>query len=303
MRADHDGELQRWAAIPASDASYVLGEGPVWDEPRQRLHWVDIESGTVMAGRLQDDRIEVVDQASLGGRVGCMAVARDGRVVAAVGHRLVVLEPGGGHVDGPDLIPPHEHDLRRLNDGKVDPAGRLLVGTAAFRPSRKEQLLQLRGLGPGTVLDDDLTLSNGLGWSVDGGLLYSIDTFARRVWRRTYDPGTGLPGPREPWVQVEDGYPDGMCVDAEDHCWVAIYGAGQVRRYAPDGTQVGVIDLPVPKPTSVAFAGPELNLLVITTTIEGMDAAARKSAPLSGHLFTARVGVRGAPVPPWNPEA
>ena len=62
-----------------------------------------------------------------------------------------------------------------------------------------------------------------------------------------------------------DGLPDGMCVDDTGGLWSCIYRGGAVHRYTPDGVLDTVVTLPVPCPTSLAFGGPHLDRLFITT--------------------------------------
>lgn len=280
----------------------------MWDAARDRLLWVDIDQCLVLEGRLAldetaGDLISVQARHQFDDRVGAVTFDRTGDLLVAAGHRLMRVGQDGSRRDVAEVIPAAQAGRRRLNDGATDPRGRFLIGTRCYGPSTIEELVRLGHDGWIEVIDDDLTLSNGLAWSGDGTAMYSIDTLTRRIWRRAYHPSTGETGQREAFVTIDDGYPDGMCIDAEDHCWVAIYGAGEVRRFAPDGRQVGVIRLPVPQPTSVAFAGPRLEVLVITTATEDMDDDALRRAPLAGCLFTARVSVRGHPVPPWDPSA
>jgi sugar lactone lactonase YvrE len=188
----------------------------------------------------------------------------------------------------------------RLNDGACDPAGRFLVGTLALGdPQNQELLVRQERDGSLTVLDDDLNLSNGLAWSPDGSLFYSIDSIPGIVWVRSYDAASGAAGPRREWLRITDGLPDGLCVDADGHLWIAIWGAGEVRRYTPDARPAGVVAVPAPHTTSVAFAGPGLDRLVITTATAHLDAAQLAAYPMSGRLFLADVGVAGLPVTPW----
>jgi sugar lactone lactonase YvrE len=56
-----------------------------------------------------------------------------------------------------------------------------------------------------------------------------------------------------------------MCIDCEDGLWVAFWGGGKVRRFNSKFEITDEIDLPQSLVTSCAFAGPDLNLLVITT--------------------------------------
>ena len=161
-------------------------------------------------------------------------------------------------------------------------------------------LVRLDADGRLAVLDDDLTLSNGLAWSSDGRRMFSVDTLARTVSVRDYDVGSGAVGPRRVHLRLEDGFPDGIAMDAADHLWVAVWGGGEVRRYAPDGALAGRVATGAPHTSSVAFAGDDLRLLVITTATSELSREQLRAHPDSGRMFTARVDVPGLPVAPWQ---
>ncbi|MGW4929828.1 SMP-30/gluconolactonase/LRE family protein [Agromyces sp. NPDC004153] len=276
----------------------VLSEGPFWDPVRRSIHWVDIRRGEVLTGTLADDgTIDAVGRVSLPGTVGAMAPSATGEWIVANGDDLVVIRDGRVVHRMPVI---GSDGARRFNDGKPDAAGRFLVGTMSLAgPSEREELLVVERDGSQRVLDDDLTLANGLGWSVDGARLHTIDTLRRRVYTRDYDMETGATGRRELLVELDAGFPDGMCVDAEDHLWIAVWGLGQVRRYTPGGDLVRVIEVPAPHTSSVAFAGARLDTLVITTAADELSPPQLEQYPHSGCLFTIVPGVTGLPQPLW----
>ena len=100
--------------------------------------------------------------------------------------------------------------------------------------------------------------------------------------------GTGAVGRRREFLRL-DGSPDGMCADEQGNLWIAIWGAGQVRCYSPAGEQRAVVDVPAPNTTSVAFVGPTLETLLITTASEQLSATQLARYPNSGRLFIAHV--------------
>jgi sugar lactone lactonase YvrE len=285
--------------VRATTEAFRLAEGPVWDAVRRRLLWVDILGGLVLEGVLEAHDLRITGRHAFDGLIGAVAVAADGTLLVAAQEHLVVVREDGSRVDGPRIIPPGE--ARRLNDGGTDPAGRFLVGTLSLHgPSEHEVLVRLEDDGSVTELDGDLALSNGLAWSADGRRMYSVDTLRQTVHVRDYDAATGAVGERRTHLQLEQGWPDGIAMDAEDHLWVAIWGEGEVRRFAPDGSVVDRLAVPAPHTSSVAFAGDDLRTLVITTATAEMDAAQLRTHPDAGHLFTARTDVPGLPVPPWS---
>ncbi|MER6325302.1 SMP-30/gluconolactonase/LRE family protein [Streptomyces coelicoflavus] len=283
------------ALTPATAETFHLAEGPFWDAARRRLLWVDILAGHVLEGTLDKGRIEVTRRHTFDSTVGAVAPADDGTLLVAAQEHLVVLSPDGTRKEGPRIVP--AGDRRRLNDGATDPTGRFLVGTLSLDgPSQCEVLVRLEDDSRITRMDDDLTLSNGLAWSTDGRTLYSVDTERRTVFARDY----ARPSRRRTHLLLDDGWPDGIALDAADHLWVAVWGAGEVRRYSPDGALVDRLTLPAPHTTSVAFTGPDLRTLVVTTATAELTDDQLRAHPDSGRLFTTRVDVPGASVPAWS---
>lgn len=289
------------AARVAAAQGLDLGEGVTWDPVRGEVVWVDITTGRIFFGSLEaDGSVTVTRTVTVPGTAGAVAVAADGSLVVAGTHGVLYRAPNGTIAEGPRV----SRTLgRRLNDGKADPAGRFLVGTLSDDlPPGSEVLVRIESDGSVTVLDDDLTLSNGLGWSTDGRLFYSVDTLSRRIFVRDYDPVSGRVGPRSLFAEIPaaaGGMPDGMTVDADDHLWVALWGAGRMVRIDPTGDVVGSLDVSAPQVSCVEFIGTDLATLAITTAREHLSPADLERYPLSGSLFTARPGVTGKPPNLW----
>ncbi|MFC6081256.1 SMP-30/gluconolactonase/LRE family protein [Sphaerisporangium aureirubrum] len=289
--------VPRWPAVVASTEVFALGECPVWDPTRDRVVWVDVDAGTVHEGRLDGDQVHCTRSHKVDQTAGAVAVSPAGDLLVAGTQALLTVTTEGARLSGPVILPPGG---RRLNDGACDPAGAFLVGSMTLSEEDTpgtEVLVRVERDGGLTVLDDDLTLSNGLAWSADGTVLYSIDSIPGVIWARPYDAATGTAGPRREWLRFTDGLPDGMCVDAEDHVWVAVWGAGQVRRYAPDATLAAVVDVPAPHTTSMAFLG---DRLLITTATFGLTPEQLAEYPDSGRLFLAGTGTTGLPPAYWS---
>lgn len=305
--------MTRIEARPTRTDVHVLAEGPVWDATTGLVHWVDVEVGDVLTGRLTADDVVAGRRVHVDTTVGAVLPGPDGRLVVAGRSALLVLEADGTVRPGAELLPPAAG--RRLNDAACDPAGRVLVGSLSLEDDTgpdatgHECLWRVEDDGSVTVLDADLGLSNGLAWSADGGTLYSVDTLPGVVWARDYDPVTGAVGPRRVHLSADvlrragDGHPDGLCADADGNLWVALWGAGAVACFAPDGVVRHVVDVPAPHTSSVALVGPELGTLLVTTASRDLDAPGRARHPDAGRLFTADaspLGVRGVPTTPWN---
>jgi sugar lactone lactonase YvrE len=182
-----------------------------------------------------------------------------------------------------------------MNDGKCDPAGRFLAGTAA-RAAGGAALYRLDTDGRVTTLIENVTLSNGLGWSPDGALMYYVDTAAETVDVMDYDLSTGTVRDRRIFVNLRDvrGRPDGLTVDADGGVWIAMARGGTVRRYSPAGRLDHVIDMPVQRVTSVAFGGTDLADLYVTTSRDGLTESDLAIEPQAGAVFCVQaVGATG----------
>lgn len=275
-------------------AQAELGEGPLWDDRRSRLVFVDINGRRI---HLFDPRTARAETLQVARQVSALGLTTGTDWVAAAGEGFVRIDPASGaaHV----LVDVERPEQRtRMNDGAVDPAGRFWAGT-----------MSLDGVaGQGTLyrLDADLTsrpmvapvtTSNGPAWSPDGRLMYYVDTRTRRVDVFDFDATEGTCANRRPFVSFADGpaRPDGVIVDAEGAVWVGLWLGFAVHRYTPDGLLDMIVDVPTASATKCAFGGDDLSDLYITTALAPLDAEARLSQPGAGGLFHARPGVRGLP--------
>ena len=278
-----------------------LGECPVWDDRTGVLHRVDAVAGAVIG---LDVHTGAERRVELGRHVGSLALRHDGAgllVAAQGGFGALDLDTGSHEVLAP--VAPGDPSVL-MNDGACDPAGRFLAGTMAFdeRPGAGA-LYRLDLDGTVTTVLDDLTVSNGIGWSPDGGTVYLADSGPGVVHAFDYDLGSGAFGDGRVLLRFEgdDGVADGLTVDDEGCLWTALWGGGQVRRWSPDGELLAVVEVPgVAQTSSCAFAGPGRDLLVVSTSAQGLDDAARAAQPDAGRLFTARPGGTGPPATPYR---
>ena len=168
-------------------AGALLGECPRWDAATGRLLWVDIEAHTlhVFDPASGDDRSILLDN-----RVGAAAPTTDGGILVALADRLAKVDLDDESVRTLVEIP--HGDGLRMNDGVCDPAGRLWVGSMAldYAPGRGALYRYSSQDGLERVLED-VTISNGIGWSLDGGTMYYIDSMAYRVDAFAFDVATG----------------------------------------------------------------------------------------------------------------
>ena len=264
----------------------VLGEGVRWDAARRELLWVDIAEGRLMRQGLVGNRLEDLGELRLDRPLGAVApVEGDDGWLAAAGRGLARLGRDGRLAPIAELAPAGH----RVNDANVDHAGRAFVGTMSEdQTAGAGALHRLDSDGRATRLLDGLTVPNGIDWSPDRTSLYLVESSPGAVWAFPYDAASGALGDRRTLIEIPrdvGGVPDGMTVDRDGDLWVAFYGGGAVRRYAPDGTLRQVIHLPAAQATSCGFAGPELDILFVATATEGYDEDRMAREPISGTLL------------------
>ena len=286
------------SAVPWSETPGRLSEGPRWHEERQELLWVDILGRHIHRGRLAGDgSLDHVVTITLDRHVGALAPALDGGYVVAAGPGFLFVNEDGSVRE---LAQPEagRTDVR-MNDGACDPQGRFWAGTMAYDESPGAgALYRLELDGSCTTALTGLTIANGIGWSTDGNTMYLNDSGTGCLYSFRFDSDNGAITNRRTLVRSDQPgvVPDGLTVDEDDGIWVALWGGGAVNRYAPDGSLLASLELPVERPTSCAFGGPDRATLFITTAWEGLDDDARARQPDSGRVFAiSGLGVRGLP--------
>lgn len=189
----------------------------------------------------------------------------------------------------------------RFNDGRVDPAGRLLVGTIDETGGEGAALYALDKQGPRPLVQGPST-SNGLAFSPDVRFLYHADTPRYPVWRYAYDVETGAVSQKSIFVAWDPSLtararPDGAAIDMEGCYWVALYEGGRVQRYDPTGRLMADYVVPAMCPTMPAFGGPDRRTLYVTTGSRGRTEAELQHFPSSGGVFAMQVDTPGLPEP------
>jgi sugar lactone lactonase YvrE len=280
-----------WELVLDVDAR--LGEGPVWvgDE----LWWVDIEGERIHRTE-PDSRSDAVYE--MGEQVGSVIPRATGGFVGGMTDGVALF---GADVREELRISIEAKDaLARMNDAKCDPTGRLFTGTMTH-DHRRSALYRVDSDHSVTTMLTGIGVSNGLGWNLAATKMYYIDTPTMRVDVFDYDRETGDIGNRRPLIEVgkDQGFPDGMTVDAEGCLWVAFWGGGCVRRFGADGHLIRTVKLPAAQITSCAFGGPGLDRLFVTSATSGLSMQQRADQPLAGGLFEIDPGCRGLASTPF----
>lgn len=258
-------------------ANAQLAEGPRWDTATGRLLWVDIEGCELHVLESGEDRAIGLDA-----MVGVAAPTSSGAVLVALADRLALVDLADESVRTLVRLP-HGPGLRS-NDGACDAAGRFWIGTMGLDETPGAGALYRYDGRLERVLDE-VTLSNGIGWTRDATRMYYIDSPVQRVDIFDFELASGRVDDRRPFVSIDesDGIPDGLTVDDEGGVWVALYGGSCIRRYDESGRLDAVLEVPAENVTSCCFGGDDGRSLFVTT-----------AAP-DGNVYVTQPGVSGPP--------
>lgn len=277
------------------EASYKLGEGPLWDPESGRLYWLDLLAPAVWWCDLASGAI---DGRPLPAEVaGSMAIRAGGDALIALNRSFVSFDLATGACE--TLLEAEPEDSpTNFNDGKADRRGRFVVGSSDLK--LKSPLGSLYCLYPDFTLeriDEGIICSNGPCWSPDDQVFYFADTMRHAIYAYDYDIDTGRTKNRRVFIDTTSykATPDGQTVDAEGYLWTTFTETGVIARFAPDGRLDRLIETPIEMVTSVMFGGDGLDTLFVTSLGDKIGDL-RPSRPDAGGVYAVTgLGVKGVP--------
>jgi len=270
----------------------TLGEGIIWDAASACVWWTDIDGSKLYRYQCEDKQL---DHWTTPERLGSFALVSDSEfLICGFASGFAYFNPHSGELQWLEKIEQNNPGTR-LNDGRADRQGRFWAGSMVESGDRGagalyclDQQLQVASKVSG------LTISNGLCWSPDSTVMYHTDTPSRRIHAYDFDAATGAIANQRCLVRTEKGcFPDGSSVDAEGYIWNAQWGASQVVRYSPEGEVDFVLPLPVSQPTCVAFGGPKLDRLFVTSATQGFDEQTLSAEPEAGNVLVFQTNISG----------
>lgn len=273
--------MKKYEAKLLIEDRLLLGEGPVYDGRTNKLSFLDIVNGTLFLvdGALAEDTDRVLKlEADACGKVKMDQMVGAAVPMKAAGTYLLAATDGLYTTDlkkvklfraTDDIYEP----CQRSNDAKSDPMGRLYVGSHVFvdEVERHGNLLCIEGKDA-RILEPNTIIANGMAWSKDRTKFYFADSRTLSIFVYDYDVNTGDISNRTKLCEIEDGMPDGFCIDNDDNLWVAIWNGSRVeKRNGKTGEVMEIIEVPAYHVTSCCFFGRDMNLLLITSSGEGLE--------------------------------
>jgi len=277
------------------DLAAELGEGPVWVERDSALWFVDIKKHQV---HRFDPASGEKKSFAAPEQVGFILPAERGGFVAGLQSGLHHFDETNGKFELIVEVEPYLPN-NRLNDGVVDPAGRLWFGTMDNEEKARTGAFYCFAEGILTKTPiDNIAITNGPAVSPDGRLLYFIDTLKGTI-ESTEIGDDGTLGERQPFARIEskDGHPDGPTIDSEGCVWISLYAGWETRRYSPAGELIESVRFPLANITKIAFGGDDLRTAFATTARQMLKPEDIAKQPQIGDLFQFQVDVPGVPCP------
>jgi sugar lactone lactonase YvrE len=275
-----------------------FGEGPRWRDGRLWFSdFYDHAVKSVDAAGVVRTELTIDDQPS---GLGWLP---DGRLLIVAMHRRQVLrvDADGVRVHA-DLAGVAAH---HANDMIVDAQGRAYVGNFGFD---LDAALKARGV-PGVIAEhptaklarvdpdgrvhgaaDDLHFPNGCVLTPDGRTLIVAETLAMCLTAFDVAPDGALSG-RRIWARLGMRAPDGICLDADGHVWVANAIAPECVLVAPGGAIVATVNTDQPC-FACMLGGPARRTLYMMTAPSSV--AEQVSAARQGRILQAEVTTPGA---------
>ncbi len=276
----------------------TLGEGVLWRESDATIWWTDIAERKLFCKYWGRQKIEVF---SLPERLGSFGFVQNetSMFVGAFESGFALFRPESDYFEW--LHRPSELALatgRRLNDGRVGPGGRFWAGSMLETNNvigGKDQtgLYCLSHNGKSKLVHTGLRISNGIAWDSEGARIYLSDSSENSIYTASFNPTSGKCSRFKIFVKTEEGAPDGAVTDSAGNYWTALWGAGMIACYNPDGKKIGSLQLPIPQPTCIAFGGPDLKHVIITSAREGLTEKELRLAPGSGNVFIFESNIKG----------
>jgi sugar lactone lactonase YvrE len=280
------------------DAHAMIAESPTWVAAENAVYWIDIKAPALH--RL--DLASGVDKAwEVDSDIGGFAlIAGPSEAVVALrrGIHALSLQTGALTLLAPPPFDPNRH---RFNEGACDSTGRFWIGTM-FDPVPDVRCVPEPGsLYSFTLADglrpepDSAELHNGMAWDRGEQVLYLSHSQQHTVFAFPFERTTGSLGQRRDFIKIPPdlGLPDGAAIDEEGCYWCALHGSGRLHRYRSDGAFDRSVMLPVSQPTMCAFAGADLELMIVTSASDQLSPQQKREEPHAGGIFCFRPGVRG----------
>lgn len=268
-----------------ADTRCTLGEGPVWDETRGCLWWVDILENRIYQYNSNTKKIEWWETPE---HVGFIVLKKEGGFVAGLKSGLHHVELRKKHqvtVTRIDRVDEHKECIR-FNDGMLDRFGRIWGCTMDMKqkePFGKYYCYDREWNR--TVKDEGYIVANGPAVSPDGLTVYTVETVGGPGRKKgIFSLSMGKREELIAWSNYSS-FPDGIICDATGNLWIGEFGGNKLRYFSSTGNLLHEIEMPAWNVTKPAFSGCDRKTLFVTTARHAAGEQILEQYPLTGGVF------------------
>jgi len=261
---------------------FAVAEGPHWDVKSQSLFFV----GVLQTIHKYVPSTKKHTQASLGNHIVSLIIPVKGKkneFIISLDRSLVLINWDGESNKVTIIKKLYEVDqgtTHIFNDGKCDKTGRIWSGTMPRPPSTaQEEFIDKQGTlysfenNTVKIHNSEIGMSNGIAFDYNKNKMYYIDSLRGSLDQYDIDFKTGtLTNMKKVFTKekhgIQEGHVlDGMTIDSDGNLWVAVFGDGRVYQIDPNVPEMVLqyVEFPAKQITSVAFGGPNLDELYVTS--------------------------------------
>jgi L-arabinonolactonase len=302
---DGDASIMKPKIECAVKSDDIAGETPIWSVEEKALYWIDVVKPRI---HRFDPATRSVRTMDLKETIGAIGFRGPGKLVAAMRTGFYFVDFSAGkveHIYDPEPTLPDN----TLNDGRCDRQGRFWSGSgwygtddvaseATRLPTEPTAALYRMDRDHSVhLILDGIKETNTIAWSPDNKTIYIGDSGFGIIYAFDFNAERGSISNRREFARTKHGemFHDGSAIDSEGYLWTAIFNGWCIHRYAPDGTIDRKIELPVQRPTSCGFGGPNMSTLYVTTATWTLSDEQIRQQPLAGSLLSFETGVKGLP--------
>ncbi|MCF6263979.1 MAG: SMP-30/gluconolactonase/LRE family protein [Xanthomonadales bacterium] len=289
-----------------SNEKCELGESPLWHPQRGSLLWLDILQRKLYEKKLGATRHESDRVWNLPEYTSVLSLDKYNPDLL-----WMVTDKSFGNFDlcsgsFEKLLDLNLNKAYRTNDGGVSPNGDFWFGTMAWEPRGiNGDIYSVTASAKLIKHQLKLGIPNTFCWTADNSGLLITDSFQQRIFHYQVSRGNLKQDSKFVFKDLSKSTstPDGGALDIHGRLWIARWGGSKVVKYDQNGVNKGEIILPVPRPTSCCFGGPNNCLLFITTARTGLSKSDLADQPLSGSVFVVKANTPGLPLMPFCLES
>jgi len=268
----------------------ILGEGPLWASKLNSLFFVDIKKKKILILNSKTNKKKIL---KVNKEIGFIFHIKKNIFILGLKSELRIANLKNLKTLFSIAIESNRPN-NRINDGKIDPMGRLWFGT--MDNLEKKQSGSLYCLDKYLMLhkvDDRYFIPNGPAF-INKNNFYHTDSRKRTIYKiKINNKFKILKKTIFIKFNKSTGFPDGMITDNNNNLWVCHYGGGGISVYDSKGKRIHQIYLPAKNITNCTFGGSLNNELFISTARKGLKIKEIKKYPLSGSLFKVKTNSKG----------